>query len=98
MPLAWYLSRDIPVLRQQEALELEPTLYLAVVIDLFSRRVVGWNMGSRMKADLVCDALRMAIWQRKPAAGLIVRLTICQQDLQAASESVQLYWKYEQNR
>lgn len=47
-------------------------LYLAVVIDLFSRRVVGWSMGSRMKAKLVTDALRMAIWQRRPAAGLIV--------------------------
>lgn len=50
----------------------EGWLYLAVVIDLFSRRVVGWSMGSRMKAQLVTDALRMAIWQRKPGAGLIV--------------------------
>ncbi len=50
----------------------EGWLYLAVVIDLFSRKVVGWSMGSRMKAQLVCDALRMAIWQRRPKAGLIV--------------------------
>jgi putative transposase len=50
----------------------EGWLYLAVVIDLYSRRVVGWSMGSRMKSQLVCDALRMAIWQRRPAAGLIV--------------------------
>ena len=50
----------------------EGWLYLAVVIDLFSRKVVGWSMGSRMKAQLVCDALNMAIWQRKPKAGLIV--------------------------
>ena len=49
----------------------EGWLYLAVVIDLFSRKVVGWSMGSRMKAQLVCDALRMAIWQRRPKAGLI---------------------------
>jgi transposase InsO family protein len=49
----------------------EGWLYLAVVIDLFSRKVVGWSMGSRMKASLVCDALTMAIWQRKPKAGLI---------------------------
>ena len=35
-------------------------------------RVVGWSMGSRMKARLVTDALCMAIWQRKPNAGLIV--------------------------
>ena len=50
----------------------EGWLYLAVVIDLFSRRVVGWSISSRMKASIVCDALRMAIWQRKPAPGLIV--------------------------
>ena len=50
----------------------EGWLYLAVVIDLYSRKVVGWSMGSRMKAKLVCDALTMAIWQRHPAAGLIV--------------------------
>jgi putative transposase len=50
----------------------EGWLYLAVVIDLFSRKVVGWSMGSRMKAQLVCDALRMALWQRRPGAGLIV--------------------------
>ena len=50
----------------------EGWLYLAVVIDLFSRKVVGWSMSPRMKARLVCDALRMAIWQRQPQAGLIV--------------------------
>lgn len=50
----------------------EGWLYLAVVIDLFSRKVVGWSMGSRMKASLVCDALKMALWQRKPKPGLIV--------------------------
>jgi putative transposase len=50
----------------------EGWLYLAVVIDLYSRKVVGWSMSSRMKADLVCDALTMAIWQRNPPKGLIV--------------------------
>lgn len=49
----------------------EGWLYLAVVIDLFSRRIVGWSMRSRMTAQLVCDALTTAIWQRRPAAGLI---------------------------
>ena len=49
----------------------EGWLYLAVVIDLCSRKVVGWSMSSRMKAQLVCDALTMAIWQRRPKAGLI---------------------------
>lgn len=50
----------------------EGWLYLAVVIDLFSRKVVGWSMSSRMKAQLACDALTMAIWQRRPKPGLIV--------------------------
>jgi len=49
----------------------EGWLYLAVVLDLCSRKVVGWSMSSRMKAQLVCDALQMAIWQRRPKAGLI---------------------------
>lgn len=49
----------------------EGWLYLAVVIDLCSRKVVGWSMGSRMKEQLVSDALRMALWQRQPKAGLI---------------------------
>jgi putative transposase len=50
----------------------EGWLYLAVVIDLFSKKVVGWSMSSRMKATLVCDALKMALWQRKPKPGLLV--------------------------
>ena len=46
-------------------------LYLATVIDLYSRKVVGWSVSSRMQAKLVNDALLMAVWQRKPAKGLI---------------------------
>ena len=49
----------------------EGWLYLAVVIDLYSRKVVGWSMSSRMPAQLVCDALTMAIWLRRPKSGLI---------------------------
>ena len=49
----------------------EGWLYLAVVIDLYSRQVVGWSMAERMKAKLVNDALIMAIWKRKPAKGLL---------------------------
>jgi putative transposase len=49
----------------------EGWLYLAVVIDLCSRKVVGWSMSSRVTAQLVCDALTMAIWQRRPTVGLI---------------------------
>lgn len=49
----------------------EGWLYLAVVIDLYSRRIVGWAMKDTMKVTLVNDALLMAIWQRKPKRGLI---------------------------
>ena len=50
---------------------MEEWLYLAVVIDLYSRKVVGWAMSSRIKASLVTDALSMAYWRRKPGKGLI---------------------------
>ena len=50
----------------------EGWLYLAAVLDVGSRRVVGWSMSARMPAKLVCDALAMAYWRRRPAAGLIV--------------------------
>ena len=49
----------------------EGWLYLAVVIDLYSRKVVGWSMNTRMTAQIVCDALKMAIFQRRPKPGLI---------------------------
>ncbi len=46
-------------------------LYLAVVIDLFSRNVVGWSMADNMRTGLVNDALLMALWKRKPRQGLL---------------------------
>jgi putative transposase len=49
----------------------EGWLYLTVVIDLFSRQVVGWSMKPHMRSELVIDALRMAWFRRHPAAGLI---------------------------
>ena len=49
----------------------EGWMYLATVIDLASRRVVGWAMADHMHASLVCDALRMAIGLRQPRPGLI---------------------------
>lgn len=49
----------------------EGWLYLAVVMDLFSRRIVGWSMGAHMSGPMVAAALRMAIDQRQPAAGLL---------------------------
>ena len=47
-------------------------LYLAAVLDLYSRKIVGWAMAPNMAAELVCAALQMAITQRNPAPGLIV--------------------------
>ncbi|QFY43044.1 IS3 family transposase [Candidatus Methylospira mobilis] len=46
-------------------------LYLAVVIDLYSRQVVGWSMAEHMRTALVNDAFLMAAWKRKPEKGLI---------------------------
>ena len=50
----------------------EGWLYLAVVIDLYSRKVVGWSMGKRLTSTLVCDALQMALWARRPARGELI--------------------------
>jgi transposase InsO family protein len=50
---------------------LEGWLYLAVVLDLYSRQVVGWAINKRMKKQLTLDALAMAYWRRKPAPGLL---------------------------
>ena len=46
-------------------------LYLAVVVDTCSRRVVGWSMRNDLRAELVVDALEMAVWRRQPTAGLV---------------------------
>jgi len=45
--------------------------YLAVILDAFSRRVVGWSMADHLGTELVLDALDMAISQRQPAPGLV---------------------------
>ncbi len=50
----------------------EGWLYLAVVMDLYSRKVVGWALSERMTKQLVIDALQMAVWSRKPPRGLII--------------------------
>jgi putative transposase len=72
----------------------EGWLYLATVIDLFSRRVVGWAMSERMTAALVCDALSMALWRRKMPTGVIVHSDrgsqYCSSDYQALIKSNQL--------
>lgn len=58
---------DITLIRSYEG-----WLYLCVVVDLFSRQVVGWSMQSRIHADLVLKALLMAVWRRKPPPGVLV--------------------------
>lgn len=63
--LAWVC--DITYLRTRSG-----WLYLAAVMDLFSRKIIGWAMAPNMPAELVCSALQMAITQRQPPAGLIV--------------------------
>ncbi len=50
----------------------EGWLYLAVVIDLYARKVVGWSMNSRMRSSLVLDALLMAVWRRKPKGKVMI--------------------------
>jgi transposase InsO family protein len=60
-----YVS-DITYLWTQEG-----WLYLAIILDLYSRQVVGWSLNRRMTRTLVIDALRMAVWQRKPERGLL---------------------------
>ena len=49
----------------------EGFLYLAFVLDVYSRRIVGWAMESHLRTELVVDALEMAVWRRKPKAGLV---------------------------
>lgn len=49
----------------------EGFLYLAFILDVHSRRIVGWAMESHLRTELVVDALQMAVWRRKPAAGLV---------------------------
>ena len=49
----------------------EGWLYVATVMDLFSRRIVGWSMSGQMTAQLVTDALLMAIWRRGPVKALL---------------------------
>lgn len=48
------------------------TVYLAVVLDAWSRRVVGWSIADHLRSELVVDALQMAIWRRQPPDGTVV--------------------------
>ena len=46
-------------------------LYVAITLDVFSRRVVGWAMGDSLRTELVIEALDMALWAREPRSGLV---------------------------
>jgi putative transposase len=59
-------TADITYLQTREGF-----LYLAFILDVYSRKVVGWSMANHLRTELVVDALEMALWRRKPAAGLI---------------------------
>ncbi len=59
-------TADITYLRTDEGF-----LHLAFVLDVYSRKIVGWSMASHLRTELVVDALEMAVWRRKPAAGLV---------------------------
>ncbi|MBK3456459.1 IS3 family transposase [Pseudomonas sp. MF6754] len=50
----------------------EGWLYLAVVLDLFSRQIIGWSMKSQMTSDVAIDALLMAVWRRKPKQEVMI--------------------------
>jgi putative transposase len=50
---------------------LEGWLYLATVLDAWSRRIVGWAMADTLRTELVVDALNMAVWNRRPAIGVV---------------------------
>jgi putative transposase len=59
-------TADITYVRTHEGF-----LHLAFVLDVYSRRIVGWAMASHLRTELVVDALEMAVWRRKPKAGLV---------------------------
>ena len=65
-PNRWWVS-DITYIHTHEGF-----LFLAVVMDLFARKIVGWSMASHMTDDLILDALTMAYWRRKPQATVML--------------------------
>ncbi len=60
------LNRKFDVTMPNKVWTLEGWLYVAVVIDLFSRQVVGWSIDDHMRTSLCVNALQMAFWRRKP--------------------------------
>ncbi len=76
---------DITYIRMHEG-----WLYLAALMDLFSRRIVGWFMQSRITKALVLDALLMAVWRRKPKQKVLIH---SDQGSQYTSEDWMLFLK-----
>lgn len=64
-PNQWWIAASTYVPTRWEGF-----LSLAVILDVFSRRVVGWSMAEHLRADLVVGALEMAVWTRRPGEGL----------------------------
>jgi putative transposase len=60
-------TADITYVRTQE----EGFIYLSFILDVYSRRVVGWSISNNLRTELVVDALEMALWRRRPSTGLI---------------------------
>lgn len=75
---------------------------MAVVLDLFSRQVIGWSMKPQMTSDLAIDALLMAVWRRKPKQEVMIHSDqgepVQQRRLAELPESQQLTWQYESAR
>ncbi len=76
---------DITYIRTHEG-----WLYLAAVMDLFSRRIIGWSMQSRITRELALDALLMAVWRRKPKGKVLIH---SDQGSQYTSEDWMLFLK-----
>jgi transposase InsO family protein len=72
----------------------EGWLYLSVIIDLYSRMVIGWSMANHMRAELVCDTLEMAMFRRGMPTGVIVHSDkgsrYCSKDFQDKIKKYQL--------
>ncbi len=79
-PIAPNRLRDLNVARADQVWATDATciltaqgwLYVVALLDVFTRRVVGWSMGATLDTDLVLAALRIAVTRRRPASGLIV--------------------------
>ena len=73
----------------------EGWLHLVVMLDLYSRQVVGWAMGERMTASLVCEALTQALWRRQMPTEVFVhseqRSQYCSADTNAYYRSMDCF-------